>query len=67
MDNMTAKERTVTWVLAAVTAGAVAYSAYCLLADGILTWEMSQKEYLAMAGETSALFGLFVLVLRLSP
>ncbi len=67
MDNMTAKERTVTWVLAAVTAGAVAYSAYCLLADGILTWEMSQKEYLAMAGETAALLGLFVLVFRFSP
>jgi len=67
MGGLTGKERTAVVILAVLVLGAAAYSADCLLAGGILAWAMGQEEYLAMAAETAALFGLLVMVFRFSP
>ncbi len=67
MRDLTGRERAVIGVLTVFAAAALVYSTDRLMVDGILTWEMGQREYLAMAGETAGLFGLFVLVFRFSP
>ena len=67
MGNLTGKERTVIGILAAAAAAAILYSWDRLLADGILSWGVRQREYLSMAGETGAVFVLLVLALRCSP
>lgn len=67
MGNLTGKERTVIGILAAAVAAAILYSWDRLLADGILSWGIRQREYLSMAGEICGIFGLFVLVLRCFP
>jgi hypothetical protein len=67
MRDLIGRERAVIGVVTAVVAAALVYSMDRLMVDGILTWEMGQREYLAMAGETAGLYGLFALVFRFSP
>ena len=67
MRDLIGRERAVIGVVTAVVAAALVYSTDRLMVDGILTWEMGQREYLAMAGETAGLYGLFALVFRFSP
>ncbi len=58
MRDLIGRERAVIGVVTAVVAAALVYSTDRLMVDGILTWEMGQREYLAMAGETAGLYGL---------
>ena len=51
MKDLTRKERAAAAAMAAAVMAAVVYSSDCLLLDGILTWGMRQREYLAMIGE----------------
>lgn len=67
MKDLTRKERAAAAAMAAAVMAAVVYSSDCLLLDGILTWGMRQREYLAMIGETAALFAGLAVIFRFSP
>ncbi len=48
MRDLIGRERAVIGVVTAVVAAALVYSMDRLMVDGILTWEMGQREYLAL-------------------
>ncbi len=55
MRDLIGRERAVIGVVTAVVAAALVYSMDRLMVDGILTWEMGQREYLAGRGDGRAL------------
>lgn len=62
---MKRKDKIILFFLAVLILGAVIYSADCLLFHGVLNWQLQQKPYLLMLGESLLLFGLLVLIFRL--
>lgn len=62
---MNRKDKIILLFLAVLILGAVIYSADCLLFNSVLTWQLQQKTYLFMLGESLLLFGLLVLIFRL--